>query len=116
MARPPYPEEVAFDAPVQVPDGHGGIKAGFAAPEHALQMRARFRYLRGGETVQAARLQGRQPIVVTVRYDPALDAVTTDWRMRDEGRADVAHNIRSGPVRSDDGLELEFTVERGVAV
>lgn len=114
MRRGPYPEEVAFDAPVQVPDGHGGIETGWADEAQAYRARARFRYLRGGEVVQAARLSGRQPIVVTLRYDAAAMVITTGWRMRNEQTGEVA-NIRTAPVRAENGHEIEMTVETGVA-
>lgn len=105
---------VAFDAPKNVKDGHGGIKNGFADDADATKVWANFRYLRGGETVQAARLAGRQPIVVTVRSSSQNKVIDTSWRMRDSDGS--IYNIRSGPVPSDDRLYLEFTVEGGVAV
>lgn len=104
---------VEFDAPKKVKDGHGGIKNGFADDADATKVWANFRYLRGGETVQAARLAGRQPIVVTVRSSSQSKVVDTSWRMRDSDGE--IYNIRSGPVPSDDRLYLEFTVEGGVA-
>ncbi|MBF9042957.1 head-tail adaptor protein [Rhodobacterales bacterium HKCCE4037] len=109
-------ERVAFDAPVAAPDGRGGVETTWGDAEDAVVTRASFRYLRGGETVQAARLSGSQPVVVTVRRSPATLGVTPDWRMRDVGRGDKVANIRSGPVVSDDRQWLEFTVEFGVAV
>ena len=35
----------------------------------------------GGEAVDAARLAGRQPVVVTVRRSPDTRLVTTDWKV-----------------------------------
>jgi SPP1 family predicted phage head-tail adaptor len=105
---------VSFDAPAEIPDGHGGIETGWASPDDALTVWANFRYLRGGETVQAARLEGRQPIVVTVRTSSATRVITEAWRMRD--RDGLEYNIRSGPVPTDNRAYLEFTVEGGVAV
>ena len=115
MRRAPYPEEVAFDAPARVADGRRGTDNGFAAPEAAYLTRARFRYLRGGETVQAARLTGTQPVVVIFRFDAGAPDITTDWRMRDLKDGTV-YNIRSGPVPTDDLAEVEFTCESGVAL
>lgn len=105
---------VAFDAPVDAPDGHGGTETAWGDPAQAVSVWANFRYLRGGETVQAARLEGRQPIVVTVRSSAATRVISEAWRMRDSDGAE--YNIRSGPVPSDNRLYLEFTVESGVAV
>lgn len=101
---------VAFDRPTEADDDYGGVATtwgeAFARPAH-------FRYLRGGETVQARRLEGRQPVVVTVFADPDTLVVTTDWRMRDTLRAET-YNIRS-IVLSEDRHWLELTCEKGVA-
>lgn len=106
---------VAFDAPVQVADGHGGIETGWGLPQDAVTARAHFRWLRGSEPVIAARLAGRQPVVATVHATAATKAITPAWRMRDLHTGTV-FNIRTGPVPSDDRLWLEFTCESGVAV
>ncbi len=105
---------VAFDAPLNTPDGHGGTEVGWNTA-NAVEARANFRFLRGGETVQAARLQGRQPVVVTIRNSAAARAIGSGWRMRDLNGSAV-YNVRTGPVPSDDRQWLEITVETGVAV
>lgn len=107
-------QRVAFDQPLKVSDGHGGKIDGWAPPEGAIVERAHFRFLRGSEAVQAARLEGRQPVVVTVRDNPASRQVTNSWRMRDL-QTGTAYAIKSGPVPTDDRGYLEFTVESGVA-
>lgn len=115
---------VAFDAPLELPDGSGGVETAWDL-DGAVVTRAHFRFLRGGETVQAARLSGRQPVVVTVRNSAAARTITAAWRMRDLNDGLLASgdvwtgtvfNVRSGPVPSDDRRWLEFTVESGVAV
>lgn len=106
---------VAFDAPTRISDGHGGTETGWGADDDAVKARAHFRWLRGSEPVIAARLQGRQPVVVTVRSSLATRAITPAWRMRDL-HTGVVYNIRTGPVPSGDRLWLEFTCESGVAV
>ena len=104
-------EAVAFDSPKSGSDGQGGTVSGWQE-EHAC--RAHFRYLRGGEAVQQARLEGRQPVVVTIRNCVAARALKTDWRMRD--RRNVGEfNIRS-IIPSDDRQFIELTCERGVTV
>ena len=108
-------QRVAFDRPERAPDGHGGVMVGWAPDEAAVRVRARFLYLRGGESVQAARLAGRQPIVVTIRNSSEARTIGTEWRMRDLSTG-KEYNIRSGPVPSDDRQYLEFTVEGGVAL
>lgn len=103
---------VVFEQPVKTKDNHGGIVDGWGNP---VQERAHFRFLRGSETVQAARLEGRQPVVVTVRNNPGSQQVESDWRMRDLETSTV-YAVRSGPVPTDDRQFLEFTVESGVAI
>jgi SPP1 family predicted phage head-tail adaptor len=106
---------IAFDAPVVGDDGHGGEVNGWTSDDDAVKVSAHIRYLRGGETVQAERLAGRQPAVITVRRSSQTRLIDTSWRVRDAQSGDI-YNIRSGPVPSDDRLYLEFTVESGVAV
>lgn len=105
---------VAFDRPVTAPDGHGGTETRWSEPAAQLAARAHILYLRGGETVQAARLQGRQPVVVTIRRSAATLAISESWRMRDV-RAGVEYQIRA-IVPTEDRQFLEITAESGVAV
>lgn len=104
-------ESVAFDLPQNASDGQGGVEEGWSEG-HAC--RANFRYLRGGETVLKARLEGTQPVVVHIRSCAAARLIETDWRMRDLRRGDI-YNIRS-IVPSDSRQHLELTVELGVAI
>ncbi|WP_420852189.1 head-tail adaptor protein [Psychromarinibacter halotolerans] len=113
-------ERVAFDEPVSTSDGSGGQEAGFS---EVFKTPAHFRYLRGGETVQAARLEGRQPVVVTVPATPRARRITTDWRMRDINRVTYASDgsavlgvyaVKAPPVLSEDRAWLEITCETGV--
>lgn len=50
--------------------------------------------LKGGEDVIAARLQGTQPALIRVRFDPETSAVTPDWRAVDE-RTGVVYAIHT---------------------
>ena len=122
MKTPDLFYRVQFEKPYEVDDGHGGTETGWDTL-HPVRARANFRFLRGGETVQAARLQGRQPVVVTVRKDSDVMKVTAGWRMRgdrqNEGGPDdasVIYNVRAAPVPSDDRRYVEILVEGGVAV
>jgi head-tail adaptor len=103
---------VVFEQPMKVDDGHGGKVQGWG---NTVTADASFRFLRGGETVQASRLAGRQPVVVTVYDSSQTRAIRPSWRMRDQ-RSGTIYNVRSGPVPTDDRQYLEFTVESGVAV
>lgn len=103
-------ELVAFDEPVETADDYGGVATSYA---ERYRCRARFMYLRGGETVQARRLEGRQPVVVTIRQSALARTITTDWRMRDVRRGET-YNVRS-IVPTDDRAYFEITAEKGVA-
>ncbi|WP_192798929.1 head-tail adaptor protein [Brucella anthropi] len=101
---------VAFDKPARRPDGQGG----FSGWDEIATVRANIRNLRGGETVQAARLQGRQPVVVTVRNAGVTRMITTDCRMRDLRNGDI-YNIRAIVVVESRQF-IEITAESGVTI
>jgi SPP1 family predicted phage head-tail adaptor len=103
-------ERVFLQRPTATPDGMGGTEAGW---EDAFETRAHFRYLRGGETVLAGRLQGRLSVVATIPSHHAARQVTSDWRVRD-AREGTIYNVRS-IIPSDDRAYLELTCESGVA-
>ena len=99
-----------FEQRADQDDGYGNTKAVWSAVfTHAGSRR----FLRGGETVQAARLEGRQPVIVKIRSSAASRAVTTDWRAVD-ARSGEIYNIRTvNP--TDDRKYIEFMCEAGVA-
>lgn len=119
-------EKVAFDSREQVnpdfPEDYGNTESVFT---ERFTRRAGFTYLRGTETVVAARLQGRQPIVVRVRSDSSTRQITPDWRMRDARNGawtDTSETEWSGPsyaiksiAPSEDRQWLDIMVESGVA-
>ena len=100
---------VTFSIITEAPDGHGG----FDLVKDDFTTRAHFRFLRGSETVQAARLQGKQPVVVTVRRNSKTAQITTDTAMRD-ARTGTEYNIRA-VVQTEDRQFVEITAESGVA-
>ena len=103
-------EKVAFDERVISSDGSGNVEGDFA---EQFQCRAGYKYLRGGETVIAGRLQGRQPIVVRVRASSDTREIRPDWQMRDL-RTGIAYAVRS--VIEVEGRQfLDVLVESGVA-
>lgn len=102
---------VAFDAPTQVHNGQGGRINGWT---QLCVVAANIRYLRGSEPVIAARLSGKQPVVVTVRKSSLTAQITTAFRMRDT-RTGAEYNIR-GIVPTADRAAFEITAESGVAV
>lgn len=72
-------------------------------------------FLNGGESVLAARLESRQPVVLTIRNSTQARQITNDWRAVDtrDGRN---FNIRENPKETDDRGYLEMLAESGVAV
>jgi head-tail adaptor len=73
----------------------------------------------GGESVDAARLAGRQPVIISVRRTPDTRQITTDWKAT-EVESGTELNIRTAidPFIGDSqhGLWLELIAESGVAV
>lgn len=84
MGAPGFLEDaVAFDAPVETTGSGGVISTGW---DERHVCRAQFMYSRGGEVVEAARLEGRPIYKVRVRQCVAARSIATDWRMRDTRR------------------------------
>ncbi|MBR9764807.1 MAG: head-tail adaptor protein [Rhodobacteraceae bacterium] len=111
---------VALDRPRSQTDGRGGVTRDF---EEVFRAYAKFRWLRGGETVQAARLAGRQPVVIRLHLTSLSLRITTGWRVRDLaadaaseiGAARIGHyNIRS-VVPTEDRRWIEITAESNVS-
>ena len=102
---------MTFERPRAVPNGLGGQVVDFVP---VFEAHVKMRYLRGSETVIAARLAGKQPVVATVRRSRSAAAVTPEWRMRDL-RSGLVYNIRA-VVPSDDRRWIEITAESGVAL
>lgn len=103
-------ERVGFEAPQSGSDGGGGVLAGHV---ERFVVRAGYTHLRGGESVMAARLEGRHVQVIRVRASSDTRQVTADWRIVDK-RAGTVFNIRD-ITPSTDRAWLDFLVERGVA-
>ncbi|OBQ72394.1 phage head closure protein [Mesorhizobium loti] len=101
---------VAFDVKGMASDGAGGTTTAFS---EQFQCRAGFVHLRGGESVQAARLQGQHPQIIRVRSSSLTRNVTTDWRIRDVRSGDV-FNIRDITPGLDRQF-IDFLCQKGVA-
>jgi hypothetical protein len=75
---------------------------------------ARILPLRGGESVLAARLEGTQPVVITVRYCALSRAITTDCIAVD-ARTGAIYNIRTNADTLEKRQYLDLIAEAGVA-
>lgn len=92
-------ERVAFDERAIASDGEGNVEGEFV---QVFECRAGFTFLRGGETVIAGRLEGKQPVVVRVRRSSETLQIAADWQMRDlrngEWLGDSGEEYWSGPL------------------
>lgn len=94
-----------------VDDGWGGTAPGEfeqQGTEHA-----KIHFLRGGETVMAARLTGVHTAIFTMRSNSLTRSMTTAWELKTEDGA--KWNVRA--INDPDGRNawLEVLAEKGVA-
>ena len=90
-------------------DGYGTTEGEWLL---VFRCRARTIPLRRGETVQAARLSGVQPMILTVRSTMWTRDVATDWRAEDV-LTGKTYNIRT--VEPDPkGASIDMLIEAGV--
>ncbi|MEQ1956011.1 head-tail adaptor protein [Mesorhizobium sp. CN2-181] len=104
-------ERIAFDcrgAPVGPDDGN---TQGEFAEQFILW--ARVIFLRGSESVIASRLQGRQPIVITVRATARSRLINSEWQARHK-RTGIVYAIK-GVSLSKDRADFDILAESGVA-
>lgn len=69
---------------------------------------AHVQYLRGGEAVMAARLQSKQPAIITVRRSAQAREITSEWRVKVDGRI---FEIREDPRPDQARRTLEMLAE-----
>jgi head-tail adaptor len=106
---------VTFSERDQVQDEFGNVSTGWL---ERFTVSANIIAKVGGEAVEAARLAGRQPVLIRVRKSSDAMLVTTDWKATDE--AGREYNIRTAidPSIGDSGhgFWIEMLAETGVAV
>lgn len=104
-------ERVTFSRFVSTTDQYGGQTGVW---QDQFTAAASITWSRGGETVLAGRLQGKQPAILRIRASAAARGVTPDWRVRD-ARTGEAFNIRERPRETRDSRGyLEMLIEAGV--
>jgi head-tail adaptor len=107
---------VSFYAPDTTPDEYGNVTTGW---QYKFTVSAQITPRLGGESVEAARLAGRQPAIIRVRCSPDTRLVRTDWKVTDM-QTSVDYNVRSvadpllGTV--EHGRWIDVLAESGVAV
>ncbi|WP_131194066.1 phage head completion protein [Lichenihabitans psoromatis] len=100
----------------QAPDELGNVQ-GAPDPVSAIERAAKFILRPGSEAMIAARLAGRQPMDVIVRFDSQTSQITAiDWRMTDV-RTGKVYAIQSAADMQVEGPRkyMTFGVEGGVA-
>lgn len=91
-------ERVHFQSRAAVDDGYGNSRGEWVT---RFTEPAAMKPLRGGEEVMAARLQGVQPYVVTVRQSSRTRQVASDWRLVDARDPSRVFAVASPPSDPD---------------
>lgn len=103
--------QVALLKRIEQDDGMGNTVSDFV---EQFQTRAEFIHLRGGESVLAARLQGKHTQVIRVRNSSSTRLISTDWMLRDV-RTGKSFNIRD--IEHEVNRQfIALTCESGVAI
>jgi SPP1 family predicted phage head-tail adaptor len=111
MAAGELRERIAFDEREQMTDDVGNSVGSWV---ERFVTAARVRPLKGGETVMADRLQGRQPVVITIRYFQEAATVTPAWRARDV-RTGRIYNITAAANMDEHRRYLDLLATAGEA-
>lgn len=107
--------KLTFQSRGDVTDGWGGTVPGGAFTDQ-FTVSAALRPLRGSEAVMAARLQGQQPYVVTVRQSALTRQITSNWRAVDANNPSRVFAITAPPTDPDmKNAWLEILVTEGEA-
>lgn len=101
---------IRFERRSDAPDGYGNTLSTWAGE---YECRAAMTWLRGGENVLAARLQGVRTVALMIRDCAAARALTADYRAVDKQTGDV-FNIRSVSP-NENRAYLDVLCETGVA-
>jgi len=112
----PLRQRLTFAMRNSVEDEFGNVSTGW---EDRFTVSASITPRLGGEAVEAARLAGRQPVVIRVRKSPETASIKTDWKATD-AIAGTEYNIRTAidPNLGDSqhGFWIDMLAETGVAV
>ena len=110
----PLRERVQFQSRATVADDGFGANVPGGPFEHRFTRWASYLPLRGGETVQASRLQGRQPMIVRVRQSAQTLEADASWRLVDARDPSRVFAIVGPPTDPDSKRAwLDFLVTEG---
>ena len=109
-------ERAAFSRPDAVSDEYGNVSTGW---QEMFTVAANIKPRLGGEAVDAARLAGRQPVIIRVRQSDDTRQIRTDWKAVNVSTG-TAYNIRTAvdPNQGDmeHGKYIDMLAEAGVAI
>lgn len=91
--------------PVQERDPDGQIVQGW---EDQGTVWAHVLPLRGSEMVMQARMQSKNPVIITVRASALTQSITAEWRVMIDGRS---HDVKEHPRETQDRALLAFLAE-----
>jgi Phage head-tail joining protein len=97
-----------FYAPKFQDDERGGSQDGWLDPVSRLVSVA---YRRGGEAMDAARLEGRQTIILTVLRDSFAKTIASDWGVKIDG---IDYAVTEPPTLTESRIHLEMMAQRRV--
>lgn len=109
-------ERATFARPDAISDEYGNVSTGW---QDMFTVAANITPRLGGESVDAARLAGRQPVIIRVRQSDNTRQIRTDWKATNV-RTGIAYNIRTAvdPNQGDTahGKWIDMLAEAGVAI
>lgn len=73
-------------------------------------------YQTGSETVIEARLQGRQPVTITVRDETLMRDVTNGWRAVNTRNASQTFDLKTAPIPSKKMGDLYVDLQAEVSI
>ena len=107
---------VTFAQRNDVQDEYGNVSTGWL---DRFTVAAQISPRLGGETIDAARLAGRQPVVIRVRNSIDTRAIRTDWKATNVDTG-TEYNIRTAVDPDEGGVEhgkwIDMMAEAGVAI
>ena len=107
-------ERVRFDPrAAQAADDLGNVQADFD-PAQGVTRSALYLMRPGSEAMPEARLSGRPPVTMIVRYDSATSAITADWRVTDL-RTGAVYAIQAAADMDRARVWMTFVCEGGAA-
>ena len=94
-----------FQQPVEDTDADGQVIQRY---DDQFEDRVTMRFLRGGESVMSARLESRSPVIIGIRNSSRARLITSEWRVRIDGRV---YDMKEDPRPTENRRDLEMLAE-----